>query len=230
MKQFYSIAVLLVFIANTGMAQSEKNVQLSADNPVDFQNDNSSQIRADRPDDPYDITNAKALGVFYAEDRLAALEDYTVNNAYRPREVFYYQYTIEAKNNFTIPPEKNCSVTSANSIHLKPGFHAQKGAVFIAKINTKDAAGTPQKETRSDLDVMVYPNPFMEQITIRSGNTNNSLTVVLSDLSGRTVHRKTVTDSGELMLSGLQHLKSGIYIVTGAKDGKVIFTSKLVKR
>ncbi len=229
MKQFYSIAVLLVFMANTGMAQSEKNAQLSADDPSGLQNDNSSQIRADRPDDPYDITNAKALGIFYAEDQLAALEDYTVNNTYRPREMFYYKYTIEAKNNFTIPPEKNCSVTSAKRVHLKPGFHAQKGAVFIAKINAENVR-KPEDEVRSDLDVMVYPNPFMERITIRSGNTNDSLTVVISDLSGRTVHRKTVTDSGELMLSGLQHLKSGIYIVTGAKDGKVIFTSKLVKR
>ncbi len=91
---------------------------------------------------PDDIKDSKKIGVFYAENQLAELQDYTVgqpvSTGITPNavEVFYYQYTIEAKDNFIIPSGKTALLESVNEVTLKPGFHAQNGSTFTATIDT----------------------------------------------------------------------------------------------
>jgi tyrosinase len=92
--------------------------------------------------DPDDIVNTRALGVFYANNELARLSDYTVSNTHKPLENFYYQYLIEAGNNFIVPNGTNCKLESVNEIRLIPGFSAEPGASFIAKIDTDNNVNT----------------------------------------------------------------------------------------
>lgn len=85
---------------------------------------------------PNDIINTRSLGVFYADNGLAELDNYSVSNDHNPVENFYYQYTIEAGENFVVPNTKICEIESVNMIVLEPGFTAENGASFIAKIDT----------------------------------------------------------------------------------------------
>ncbi|MFI1771292.1 tyrosinase family protein [Thalassobellus citreus] len=110
---------------------------------------------------PDDMIDSKSWGVFYAENQLAELYNYTVNNTYHTQEeVFYYQYTIEAKNDFIIPSTKKAKFESVNNIILKPGFHAQGGSEFIAKLDADSDINTFSKASRKKADKKSFYTNF----------------------------------------------------------------------
>lgn len=106
---------------------------------------------------PDNIVNAKVFGVFFAENGLAEMEDYTVNNTYNSTEHFYYQYTIEAGNNFIVPPSKSAVIESVNEVILEHGFHAQNGSSFLAKI---DADNNINTQALQRVDLALKQKPF----------------------------------------------------------------------
>ncbi len=105
---------------------------------------------------PNNIINTRSLGVFYADSGLAELDNYSVSNDHNPVENFYYQYTIEAGNSFTIPNSKVCEIESVNMIILEPGFTAESGASFLAKIDTYSDINTSAR----DATIQNRYNPF----------------------------------------------------------------------
>lgn len=141
---------------------------------------------------PDDIVDSKSLGVFFAENQLAELVDYSVSNTYRSEESFYYQYKIEAKNNFVIPNGKKSKIESKQQVVFLPGFVANKGSVLLAKIDTDDDISTTLRKqsvasTRNQKDfdnidikenayrkgeeltaglINVYPNPVVDLINV----------------------------------------------------------------
>ncbi|WP_298534083.1 tyrosinase family protein [uncultured Algibacter sp.] len=116
----------------------------------------SADLLYERPDlinwnvDPNSIVDSKVLGVFYADEDndLAVLHDYSVTNNDLPEEVFYYQFTIEAENNFIVPNGKVAKIESVNEVILKPGFHAESGSQFIAKIDLDNNINTARSTSR----------------------------------------------------------------------------------
>ncbi len=98
---------------------------------------------------PNDLVNSNDLGVFYGENQLAQMDNYSVTNNLNSTETFYYQYTIEAGNNFIVPNGKNCEIESVNMIVLKPGFTAENGATFTAKIDTDNDITTAARNANS---------------------------------------------------------------------------------
>lgn len=101
--------------------------------------------------DPDNIVDSKTIGVFYADadNDIAILSNYSVNNDFLTEEVFYYQYLIEAKDNFIIPTGKVSKIESVNEVILKPGFHAQSGSTFTAKIDTDNDINTASKTSNT---------------------------------------------------------------------------------
>ena len=91
---------------------------------------------------PNDLVNSNDLGIFYAENQLAEMDNYSVTNNFNATETFYYQYTIEAGDNFIVPNSKVCEIESVNMVVLKPGFTAENGATFLAKIDTDNDINT----------------------------------------------------------------------------------------
>jgi tyrosinase len=101
------------------------------------------------------IHDSKALGIFYAENQLAELFDYTVsipgsstdlrNSLGQTIENFYYQFVIDVGNNFNVPSGANCNIESVNEIRLLPGFTAFSGSTFIAKIDSDNNINTTAK-------------------------------------------------------------------------------------
>ena len=85
---------------------------------------------------PNSLTDSRSLGIFYADNRLALLDRYTVQNRTLSTELFYYQYVIRAENNFIVPSGRNARFESGQEIVLRPGFEARNGSTFTAKIDT----------------------------------------------------------------------------------------------
>ncbi len=77
-------------------------------------------------------------------------------------------------------------------------------------------------------DVLVYPNPFSNNITIYM-NDNSLTDIMISDLSGRLLyHRGLVPNNNQINLLDIDGLNSGIYLIT-VKQGNEIYSKKLIK-
>ncbi|SMP19825.1 tyrosinase [Muriicola jejuensis] len=210
--------------------------------------------------DPDDIVNTRALGVFYANNQLAQLSDYTVSNTHKPLENFYYQFLIEAGNDFIVPSGTNCKLESVNEIRLIPGFIAESGASFIAKIdadNNVNTAGKPGPNTSplvrverpfeydeailykdaydprefvsGNIDINLYPNPFLESIVVDMDKVYSEFKISLFDMSGRRLLLKSFERQKTIDLTGLQTLAKGIYVLEVMVNGEVVLRKKIIK-
>ncbi|MBL4704933.1 MAG: T9SS type A sorting domain-containing protein [Flavobacteriales bacterium] len=63
-------------------------------------------------------------------------------------------------------------------------------------------------------DVKVYPNPFQSEFTIDLSKFSSDVQITVSDLLGKEIYRKHVTNKEFLIIELTQKdLRSGIYIV-----------------
>jgi len=109
------------------------------------------------------------------------------------------------------------------------------GTVNESYANMNDAGllyidGIPQifpvaVESVNVRNLMFYPNPASDYITIRTSSTD-LLPVVVSNITGQTVLSTTVSDNAQLDISRLER---GIYFIK-VSDKDQIFTGKLVKK
>ncbi|WPP50087.1 tyrosinase family protein [Catalinimonas niigatensis] len=128
---------------------------------------------------PNSLVDSRSLGVFYAENQLALLDQYQVSNTYRPVEVFYYQYKIQAENNFIVPAGKSAQLESVTEVVLKPGFEARNGSTFTAKIDQDNNMNTnarsipvalKSKPFKNVYGIDVIPDAFSEQMHDHHGS------------------------------------------------------------
>ncbi|ETN96206.1 tyrosinase family protein [Zhouia amylolytica] len=202
---------------------------------------------------PNNIIDPRAFGVFYAEDGLAVLDDYTVSNTYNAIENFYYQFLIEVRDGFEIPANTSCRITSVNEIVMLPGFVAASGSDFRAQIdntqartsgsaivrNTKKFEALPsmrmvdfegKKLGDDSSDIEVYPNPFLESVNIRLGQNTHSGRIVLYNMAGQQVKSEVFRDKSVLNLNDLRNLASGVYILNVVdNNGVVLHKVQLIK-
>lgn len=114
--------------------------------------------------DPNDITDSRVYGVFYAEDGLAELDNYIVSNTYNPEEIFYYQFNIQAGDNFMVPPGTVARFESVNEINLVPGFEASPGSSFEAIIDTENGGMMNKSFSKGAITRAKNPYPYSEKI------------------------------------------------------------------
>lgn len=208
--------------------------------------------------DPNNLISSNALGVFYAENQLAELYGYTVSNSHTPVENFYYQYTIEAGNGFTVPFGASCKMESINEIRLVPGFEAAAGALFVGTIDADndafpDALSLSAKNTRRQdpfgydeaiLDVNAFdpkefvadnmtitysPNPFTDVIKVQMDRSVRASTVLIYNLSGRIVASRSFENKAYLEVDNLSYLRTGFYIIEVIADGETVLRGKVIK-
>src|SRR5680860_769520 len=209
--------------------------------------------------DPDDLVSSHSLGIFYAENQLAELFGYTVSNAYNPVESFYYQYTIEAGNGFTVPSGANCMIESVNEIRLVPGFETAPGALFVATIDadnsifSKALRQNPEIARNQDpfeydaaiLDVNAYdskefvannmtisysPNPFTDAIGVQMDRSVSTSAILLYNFSGKVVASKSFKNQDYLKVDNLSDLQIGLYILEVVADGETVLREKLIKK
>lgn len=207
---------------------------------------------------PNNITDSRVYGVFYAENQLAVLNDYSVNNTYNPTELFFYQYEIRAGNGFVVPASRQARIESSTQIRLQPGFHAQNGSNFVATIddgtgqrnllvihrNQKpwDNRGIPidwdayiPQDEPSNVkvtgnDIHIYPNPFTDRVTLISHDYHESWLIEVYDLSGRKLLEKAYADAASVTLDEVSALNSGTYLIKITINGNVISSSTVIKQ
>ncbi len=206
---------------------------------------------------PNSIINSRAYGVFYANNQLVQLDQYTVNNTYNPLELFFYQYQIRAGNGFIVPPSRQARIESMTQIRLQPGFHAVDGSTFTATIDD----GTGQKNFMSIIrnqipwdnrgipidwdayrpqddphikvtgnDIHIYPNPFTERITLIASEYHDSWLLEVYDLSGRKLIERSYADAASVTMDEVGMLKNGTYLIKITINGNVISSSRIIKQ
>jgi len=106
---------------------------------------------------PNDIIKSSDIGIFYAKNQYVMMQNYSVTNSKAFQENFYYQYYIDCGNNFEVAQNKRAQIESVHSVTFVPGFKADYGSVFTAKIDEDNNIGTPtlqQREPEVDNDII----------------------------------------------------------------------------
>ena len=206
---------------------------------------------------PNDITDTRSLGVFYGSNGLAPLNNYIVSNTYRAEEIFYYQYVIEAGNNFIVPNGTTCRIESVNEVRLLPGFEAASGSNFVATIDqvNNNLAGKSRKgevarlkkpydydanintpivweeDNKDDSPVIIqaYPNPFTEKITINL-NKNTNCSVEVYNMMGMLIRQETFQNTDNIIINKLYGLSAGFYVIKVVDaNGDILLAKRVVK-
>lgn len=133
----------------------------------------------------------------------------------------------------TIPGGASVNIVAGNSITLKPGFHAEQGSHFEAKIDTafcgsknlestltSDMAWLQYKNTytaaTTEYDtscVEIYPNPNHGKFNVVF-NGFHSLTgvkITIFDMQGKSIYQKTVPKQNEVI--NLSNCTRGLYLL-----------------
>ncbi|QLE02504.1 tyrosinase family protein [Galbibacter sp. BG1] len=207
---------------------------------------------------PNDIIDSRALGVFYAENGLAVLDNYIVSNTYNPEELFYYRYTIEAGTNFIAAENTTSHLQSVSEVILKPGFLAESGANFRASIDTETTSLLAKNSLRKvareknpfdevdleqvwmwsegDIDpddptvvMQTFPNPFDSQITIKLSKKKDCV-IEIYNLVGALIKQEFFEFTDTIVINDLYGLASGTYVVKVVDaNGKTLVAKKVIK-
>ncbi len=208
--------------------------------------------------DPNDITDSRVFGIFYAANGLARLDNYIVSNTYNPEEIFYYQYSIEAGNNFLVPAGTVARLESVNEIHLVPGFEAAAGSSFMASIDTPalpsfapsfvlgPIRNNPYPYSDKLFEPVVWeeggdllkdepiiisaaPNPFWDTITIKLSKKKDCVIEVFN-MMGMPVREEAFQNTDTLVIKNLYGLTAGFYVIrVSDANGKLLVVKRVVK-
>jgi tyrosinase len=158
---------------------------------------------------PNDIIDSRVLNIWYAEDGLLTLDNYTVSGT---DNNYVYTGSIVAATpslgwNFTVPSGASCTFAAGNTITLKDGFNALEGSTFSASISAGSSDGSGGKLAKSgegdetisteteDLDVPTeyglaqnFPNPFNPATIIQYQlPQDGTVTLKVYDILGREI-------------------------------------------
>ncbi len=182
--------------------------------------------------DPDDIVDSRMFGVFYAENGRVNMNNYSVTNNDHDEETFYYQFRIDAGNNFTVPADRTATIESVNEIRLEPGFFAAPGSTFNALIDRDNNVDRVRMSLFADRVVnetqaYVYPNPAVDKILVQANGSFDHALVSVVSVSGKSVLSASLNSpSDEINVSCL---KSGMYIVTINIEGQAPITTRFSK-
>ena len=204
---------------------------------------------------PNDITDTRSLGVFYGVNGLAKLNNYIVSNTYRPKEIFYYQYVIEAGDNFIVPDGADCRIESVNEVKLLPGFEAASGSNFVAAIDAPNTLmmmrgkekmrqkqpyiydaniNTPivwEEDNKDDTPIIIeaFPNPFTDKITIHL-NKNTNCSVEVYNMMGLLIRQEAFHNTDTIIINKLYGLNAGFYVIRVVDaNGNILLAKRVVK-
>jgi len=146
-------------------------------------------------------------------------------------DAFYMANTITADN--WIKNEGSAIYQAENSVTLLPGFLADEGTEFLAKIGFCDGkipiqvnvesvdVGTPNTFT-----VSIVPNPSEGVFNVQIDRTLTSVEYTLYDFAGRMILKGSKNDSREFSISR-GDLRQGLYFLKVMSNNEIV-TSKIL--
>ena len=179
-----------------------------------------------------------------AQDLLETLDPGSFNTIETNYFNFYVLYLAYTNSSFTTgnlddlvalaslcPGTNGLAVYQARTLYL-----LVTGRVFNAPDNCGEAEGSriaaqenhPIKDNRHySWNLIIYPNPASNQLNFRSEEENETLTIEISDLSGRSISKQFVQIKGFIATLDL-NLMNGAYLITISSDNKLKITKKLL--
>ncbi len=194
--------------------------------------------------DPDAITDSRALGIFYAGNQIAILDNYAVANKVRYPEQFTYKYLIRTSN-FTVPAGKSCAFRSATGIEIQNGFTVEAGGSFTVDViatgsilskvaEVKAPVEEPRgvlSETNSDFKVLTQENGSLLSLVFPNWiEKSDAIEAVSWDITGKVTALKLVNVDGIYVIHGLSFginelNKNGIHFFR-VKVGRQSFTGR----
>ncbi|MEM8525389.1 MAG: zinc-dependent metalloprotease [Bacteroidota bacterium] len=119
------------------------------------------------------------------------------------------------------------TMIAGQSITLRPGFFAEKGSIFTARIEPcppSNITEAREEEIVSKAELTAYPNPTSNEIHLQFAQTEEIRSIQLSDQLGRTV-KYWQTDMRTLPLADLG---AGMYILV-IETTEHTFKKKIIK-
>ncbi|MCO6500821.1 MAG: choice-of-anchor B family protein [Vicingus serpentipes] len=83
------------------------------------------------------------------------------------------------------------------------------------------------EEKKSNAEVLVYPNPFNNELNIRLNKNYGTVTVKLFEITGQLLEERNFKNSLAIQITN--NYKKGIYFMNVYGDGELIKTEKLIK-
>jgi hypothetical protein len=74
----------------------------------------------------------------------------------------------------------------------------------------------------------IYPNPFVNELMVESSQYQNNITMVITDLVGKEIHRQS-WGSGNRMVISAPSLADGTYLLRVIEKGEVLLQRKIVR-
>lgn len=94
-----------------------------------------------------------------------------------------------------------------------------------------DSCTTVGLKENTNSEIVIYPNPFNDIITVRFQNTNRTYEVILTDLFGITFFKAEIDENKPITeLNINENLKRGIYILSIKTNDRIIKRSKIIKK
>jgi len=161
----------------------------------------------------------------------------SINNTYNNGDEEYFEATESIISTATINAGADVTFDAGNFILLKGVFLADKGAVFLAKIDGCDNYPEGVTDDKGDESSIIsvfnnYPNPFTGQTTIQFTLTADlPVTLLVFDSLGRKVATlldaiPTLTGIHEATFDGTNY-SSGVYYYT-IQAGEFLGTQKMI--
>ena len=153
----------------------------------------------------------------------------------------------------TIPIGETSSYFAHHSVALKPGFRAERGSDFNAKIipcsscpNTENiqnapnlfcnpiigenqhlSLDTPFSDNKPNISKSTFPNPAHETVSITSNDIDQ---VYLYDINGKPVFRWYISSKGDNLITlDIKDIPTGMYIIRATKKDNSVEVYRFVK-
>ncbi|MEP2023432.1 MAG: T9SS type A sorting domain-containing protein [Reichenbachiella sp.] len=145
----------------------------------------------------------------------------------------HYDEDVELNSTFQLQYKK---ITSSSKIVLSDGFNVKSQAsgivIFGYSVSESQARENADILGIEDNSVIIYPNPFTDNILnikVNGNYSNSSIRVV--DLNGKIIYASilNITDNHSIQIELDHRLIDGVFVLELLQDGKVVSRSQILK-
>lgn len=126
---------------------------------------------------------------------------------------YTYQPTVKDANNWPFDSEQYLLLNVAILPDIDPSFTMSDLEIDYVRVYQKKAASSENID--KDIDIDVFPNPFMNEIRIQVNHAlNETIPINIYSIEGKLIKTQTaLVQNNEIKLNHLEKLHNGLYII-----------------